>query len=184
MLNEKLYQIIPSEVCFSCDVCCRFLEEDSPLAPIFTSDEKEYLISQGADLSVFRSREDEKSSQIKLIPSKDYYICPFFETETNKCSIYANRPLDCQLYPFVLMSNKDKSCVQLGIDMLCPYSEKYFETDVFQHHLQSIIDYIETDDVMDIITTHPCLIGAYQDTVKVFHSLNQDLHYAPPSSNA
>ena len=172
MSNSKLYQIIPSEVCFSCDVCCRFLESGSPLAPIFTKDEKQHLLLQGTDSSLFRSREDGISSQIVLMPHENYYICPFFETETSKCSIYANRPLDCQLYPFVLMSNEDRSGVVLGVDLLCPYSEKYFETETFQQHLQSIINYIETDEVKDIIATHWSLIGAYQDTVKVFYTLN------------
>ena len=37
-LNPELYQIIASEVCFWCDVCCRFLEVDRPLAPIFTKE--------------------------------------------------------------------------------------------------------------------------------------------------
>ena len=166
MSNSKLYQIIPSEVCFFCDVCCRFLESGSPLAPIFTKDEKQHLLLQGTDSSLFRSREDGISSQIVLMPHENYYICPFFETETSKCSIYANRPLDCQLYPFVLMSNEDKSGIVLGVDLLCPYSEKYFETETFQQHLQSIINYIETDEVKDIIATHWSLIGAYQDTVK------------------
>lgn len=183
MSNAKLYQIIPSEVCFSCDVCCRFLDSDSPLAPIFTKDEKQRLLSQEAEATLFRQREDGLSSQTALKPHEDYFICPFFETETNECSIYTNRPLDCQLYPFALMYNADQSSVVLGVDMLCPYSEKYFETEVFQQHLQLIIDYIETDEMKEIIETHWSLIGAYQDTVKVFHTLSQDLIYATPPFN-
>ncbi len=183
MSNAKLYQIIPSEICLSCDVCCRFLESDSPLAPIFTKDEKQSLLSQGKDATLFRDREDGISSQILLRSYKDYYICPFFETETNKCSIYANRPLDCQLYPFALMYNEDRSGVVLGVDMLCPYSEAYFESEVFQQHLQSIIDYIETDEVKEIIATHWSLIGTYQDTVKVFHTLNKDILYGTTPIN-
>lgn len=172
MSNAKLVQIIPSDVCFSCDVCCRFLESDSPLAPIFTKDEKRHLLSRGTDSSLFRLREDGLSSQIALRPHENYYICPFFEVESSKCSIYGNRPLDCQLYPFSLMYNEDRSGIVLGVDMLCPYSDRYFETYLFQQHLKSIIDYIETEDVKEIIAAHKSLIGAYQDTVKVFHTLN------------
>ena len=32
-------QIVPSRVCFTCDVCCRFPERDSPLRPYFTREE-------------------------------------------------------------------------------------------------------------------------------------------------
>ena len=183
MSSESLYQIVPSEECYSCDVCCRFLEEDSPLAPIFTSEEQAHLNSHGVDLSLFESQEDGKSSQVNLKPYQDYFICPFFETETSKCSIYTYRPLDCQLYPFAIMYNEDKSRVLLGVDMLCPYSEAYFETDVFQNHLQSIIDYVESDDVRKIIETHWSLIGEHQDTVRVFHTISQDGLYGSATSD-
>ena len=95
--HTTLYQIIPSKVCFSCDVCCRFLEADSPLAPIFTETEKEKVVVHGADADLFHPQADGKSAQIQLKPHEDFYICPFFEPETSHCTIYPIRPLDCQL---------------------------------------------------------------------------------------
>ena len=173
MSNQQLYQIIPSEVCFSCDVCCRFLEVDSPLAPIFTENEKQQAISQGVDPILFQPQADETSSQIKLKPHQDFYICPFFEPETSRCTIYKIRPLDCQLYPFALMFNVDGSSVVLGVDMLCPFSEAHLETETFQQHIQYIIDYVESDAVKEQIAKNWSLIGDFQETVKVFHTLNQ-----------
>ncbi len=175
MTNTKLYQIIPSEVCFSCDVCCRFLDKNSPLAPIFTDIEKNRIISQGANPSLFQQKEDGNSSQIKLKPHNDFYICPFFEPETSRCTIYENRPFDCQLYPFSLMFNQDRSSVVLGVDMLCPFGETHFETDTFKRHIQHVIDFVESDLVKEQICTNWSLIGEYQDTVKVFHTLDYDL---------
>ena len=32
-------QIVPGKVCFACDVCCRFPEQDSALRPYFTKEE-------------------------------------------------------------------------------------------------------------------------------------------------
>ncbi len=183
MSRPKLYQIIPSEVCFSCDVCCRFLESDSPLAPIFTEAEKRHAISQGVDPTLFQPQADGKSSQIELKSYKDFYICPFFEPETNRCTIYVNRPLDCQLYPFALMFNEDRTRIVLGVDMLCPFSEAHFETETFQHHLQYVIDYVESEVVREQIAANWSLIGDYQETVKVFRTLNQKLTHAiaPPN---
>ena len=183
MSISKLYQIIPSDVCFSCDVCCRFLQSDSPLAPIFTENEKQQIISHGADPTLFQPQIDGKSSQIKLKPHKDFYICPFFEPETSRCTIYANRPLDCQLYPFALMFNEDRSSVVLGVDMLCPFGETHLETKVFQQHLKHVIYYVESETVMKQIAANWSLIGEYQDTVKVFHTLNQNLTHAIASPN-
>lgn len=172
MSSQQLYQIIPSEVCLSCDVCCRFLEKDSPLAPIFTENETERMISKGIDKTLFQPQNDGRSSQIRLKPYEDYYICPFFEPKTQKCKIYASRPLDCRLYPFTIMFSEDRTKIVLGVDMLCPFSEEHLETDLFQQHFQQVIDYIESDDVRSQIIENWCLIGEYQDTFKVFHTFN------------
>ena len=169
--NATLSQIIPSEVCFSCDVCCRFLEADSPLAPIFTGAETEKVVAAGADASLFRPQADEKSSQVQLKPYKDFYICPFFDPETSHCTIYPMRPLDCQLYPFALMRSEDRKKVVLGVDTLCPFGEEHLETEAFQRHIRDVINYIESEEVTAQIAANWCIIGDYQDTVKIVHRL-------------
>lgn len=171
--NTPLYQIIPSEVCFSCDVCCRFLEADSPLAPIFTEIEIEKAIAHGADPALFRPQGDGKSAQIQLKPHNDFYICPFFEPETSHCTIYAIRPLDCQLYPFALMHSEDGNAVVLGVDSLCPFGEAHLETEAFQQHIRQVIDYVESESVTAQIIANWSLIGDYQDTVKIVHTFAQ-----------
>ena len=169
-VNVTLYQIIPSDVCFSCDVCCRFLEADSPLAPIFTATETEEVIAHGADPALFRPQSDGKSAQIQLKPHTDFYICPFFEPETSCCTIYSIRPLDCQLYPFALMRSADGNSVVLGVDTLCPFGEAHFKTEAFQEHIRHVIDYVESESVRAQIIANWSLIGDYQDTVTIVHT--------------
>ena len=171
--NPILYQIIPSEVCFSCDVCCRFLEADSPLAPIFTETERQKAVAHGINPMLFRPQADGKSVQIRLKRHKDFYICPFFEPETSHCTIYPMRPLDCQLYPFALMFSEDGSEVVLGVDTLCPFGEKYLETEAFQRHICDVIDYVESEAVTAQIAANWSLIGDYQETVIIVHTLAQ-----------
>ena len=169
-----LYQIIPSEVCFSCDVCCRFLEADSPLAPIFTETERQKAVAHGMPIStLFRLQADGSSAQIQLKPHNDFYICPFFEPETSHCTIYPMRPLDCQLYPFALMFSEDGSEVVLGVDTLCPFGEENLETEAFQRHIRDVINYVESEVVTAQIIANWSLIGDYQDTVKIVHTLAQ-----------
>ena len=169
--NATLYQIIPADVCFSCDVCCRFLEAESPLAPIFTEAEREKVIAAGAEPSLFRPQADGKSSQVQLKPYKDFYICPFFDAATSHCTIYPIRPLDCQLYPFALMLSADGSEVVLGVDTLCPFGEEHLETEAFQQHIRGVIDYIESAAVTEQIAANWRIIGDYQETVKIVHTL-------------
>ena len=171
--TPKLYQIIPSEVCFSCDVCCRFLEVDSPLAPIFTEPEKARVVAAGAEPALFRPQVDGKSAQVHLKPYKDFYICPFFEPETSRCSIYPIRPLDCQLYPFAIMFSEDGNEVVLGVDTLCPFGEEHLETETFQQHIREVIAYVESEAVTEQIAANWSLIGDYQDTVIIVHTLTQ-----------
>ena len=171
--RPTLYQIIPSEVCFSCDVCCRFLEVDSPLAPIFTETEKARVVAEGADPGLFRPQADGASAQIQLKSHNDFYIGPFFEPETSRCTIYPIRPLDCQLYPFALMFNEDGSEVVLGVDTLCPFGEEHLETEAFQRHIRDVIDYVESEAVIAEIAAHWSLIGDYQENVIIVHTLAQ-----------
>lgn len=181
--RPTLYQIIPSEVCFSCDVCCRFLEADSPLAPIFTEMERKKAIAQGASPSQFHQQADGASAQIQLKSHNDFYICPFFAPETSRCTIYPIRPLDCRLYPFALMFSKDGSEVVLGVDTLCPFGDEHLETEAFQRHIRDVIDYVKSEAVIAEIAAHWSLIGDYQETVIIVHTL-AELTDATSATNA
>ena len=169
----QLEQIVPSKVCFSCDVCCRFLEHDSFLAPVFTQAEMEKAIAYGVDANVFRPTVDGKSAQIKLIPHGEMYICPCFNPETSECTIYPIRPLDCQIYPFALMYNQDQTQIVLGVDMICPYSETEIQTEAFQRYIDYMANYLESDSIVESIAANWRLIGPYQETVVIVRALEK-----------
>ena len=169
----QLEQIVPSKVCLSCDVCCRFLEQDSFLAPIFTQAEMRRTIANGVNPARFRPTADGKSAQVKLIPHGDMYICPCFNPETSECTIYSIRPLDCQIYPFALMYNQDRTQVVLGVDMICPYGEEEIQTEGFQHYIDYMADYLESDSVVETVAVNWQLIGSYQETVVIVRTLEK-----------
>jgi Fe-S-cluster containining protein len=116
-----LPQLVPSQVCLSCHVCCRFPAADSFLRPYFTAEEIRAAVTQGLDPSHFT---DPTGSQISLTrrdPTGEGYLCPAFDTHTFQCGIYETRPLDCQIYPLAVMWSADGEAVVLGYDAKCPF---------------------------------------------------------------
>ena len=69
------------------------------------------------------------------------------------------------------MFSEDGSEVVLGVDSLCPFGETHLETEAFQKHIRHVINYVESESVTAQILTNWSLIGDYQDTVKIVHTL-------------
>ena len=169
----ELQQIVPSKTCLSCDVCCRFPNRDSFLAPIFTDSEVRRAVGNAADRGLFLPTADGHSARVNLQPYGEIYICPFLDPNSSECIIYANRPLDCRIYPFALMYNEDETEIVLGVDMICPFAETEFQTESFQQYVDYIVAYVESELTARVITENWALIGPYQETVTVVAELGQ-----------
>ena len=70
------------------------------------------------------------------------------------------------------MHSEDGSAVVLGVDTLCPFGEAHLETETFQKHIRHVINYVESESVTAQIIANWSLIGDYQETVKIVHTLN------------
>jgi Fe-S-cluster containining protein len=166
-----LPQLVSSRVCLSCDVCCRFPEPDSPLRPYFTAEEIRRAIAQGVAPAQFP---DLNGCQVNVVPSpvSDGYLCPAFDPVTSHCRIYDVRPLDCQIYPLVVMWNADRTQVVLGWDSKCPFlrAGKGDEAGVVAY-ADRIAGLLEQEDTLETFAKHPRLIGRYQDDVVVLRPL-------------
>ena len=180
-----LPQHVPSPVCLSCDVCCRFPEVDSFLRPYFTTHEIAAAISLGLDPEAFPDRE---GSQIRLVPNPqgEGYVCPAFDAATSHCRIYEKRPLDCQIYPLAVMWSGDHSEVVLGWDSKCPFMaqargegrgargdtlEEKDRSPSMEEYAAKIATLIEREEILEIFVQHPRLIGRHQDDVVVVRQL-------------
>jgi len=116
-----LKQFIPQEICLGCDICCRFSCSETVWAPKFLEEEIKQLVDNNIlPPTFFTERCNNISHHINLEAHKDYFICPCFNTDSNKCKIYLDRPLECRLYPFLLIKNKggfyltyDKKCIYM-----------------------------------------------------------------------
>ncbi len=196
-----LPQIVPSRVCLSCDVCCRFPEPDSFLRPYFTAEEIRRAVVAGIDAAHFP---DPNGCQVKVVPQAggEGYRCPAFDPATSYCRIYEVRPLDCQIYPLAVMWNPDQTQVMLGWDSKCPFLRtateqeardrgvavvisgvpqqpndtlsRYPDTPLplgVQAYADKIAELVERDDSIETFAQHPSLIGRFQDDVVILRPL-------------
>jgi Fe-S-cluster containining protein len=165
-------QLIPSSRCLACDVCCRFPEKDSPLAPYFTADEVRRAIGRGVSPERFAHPE---GGRIELIPhpNGEGYICPAFDPNSNGCRIYDDRPLDCQLFPLALMWDSSRRTVLLGYDRKCPFVSETLLGDSLFEYGRSMAARLETDDTIQALRGNSGLIGAYQDDVMILMPLTR-----------
>lgn len=193
-------QHMPSPVCLSCDVCCRFPDVDSFLRPYFTAHEIAEAISRGIDAEAFPDRQ---GSQIRVVPNPagEGYVCSAFDPATSHCRIYEKRPLDCQIYPLAVMWSADGTEVVLGWDSKCPFFDTGSRFGVrgsgaeagAEAGRESIDEYgakiaalVEQENMLEILEHNPQLIGRYQDDVVVLRSLprlTERLGKQPRTSN-
>lgn len=162
ILKYHIRQVVPAAWCFSCDVCCRFPEKDSFLAPYFTKDEIASAIEGDISASHFPRK---NGGKITLIPYREGYLCPAFDPTTAHCKIYNCRPVDCMLYPFAIMRDIHGKEVVLGIDRKCPYVREHVEDRSLKDTSIEIAAVIESPPLLEIFALNKGLIGPYQDDV-------------------
>lgn len=159
----QLPQLVTSDDCFACDVCCRFPEQDSPLAPYFTPDEIKTAVARGVAPERFS---DPGGCRIELVrhPTGPGYLCPAFDPASNGCRIYADRPLDCRLYPFVVMHAPDGRATILGADRKCPVVQRTIAAPATEQLAVALrAQVFETHGAL--LRANPGLIGPYQRDV-------------------
>lgn len=157
-----LKKIIPSKICLSCDVCCRFLDKNASLRPIFLPHEIRPGIKPFLD----------ESGRVKLKSCENIHTCHFFKAKNNKCSIYSKRPLDCRLYPFAIMFDEKREKIVLGIDKLCPFSANPDYQDSIKDYFHYLVDLLEQKEFASLVAGNPDFIGNFQEGVAQFSSLD------------
>jgi uncharacterized protein len=182
-------QIVPSEVCCRCEVCCRFPEEHSYLRPYFTSLEIREALAHGIHPSHFPDR---SGCQVTVVPNpkEEGFLCPAFDPDTHHCRIYAVRPLDCRLYPFALMWNATRERILLGWDPKCPFllSEAGGDPSLYMvdietstlklppplwERAEAVAEFLETDSTREYLAAFPQLITAFQPDVVIIQPLER-----------
>jgi len=107
-----LKSFVPSEVCLKCDGCCRYKEADSIWRP---------------------------AGGIKTIQTCGKHFCEFFNGKDSTCGIYAKRPFECSLYPFIISKTPD--AVKVYAHLGCPYVQDHLPRAVLMPDIRGSSDF-------------------------------------------
>jgi len=155
-----LKQFVPSEVCLACDGCCRFKEEKSPWRPKMANEEIQQAVQGGLAEEIF-SKAVAASGPIKTVSCSGHHFCSFFRPENNTCGIYRARPLECQLYPFVI-TRRGKDVV-ICAHHHCPFVQHQRHTQDFEEYVAYLKNFFVEPHVIEFLKRNPLLIGEYPD---------------------
>jgi Fe-S-cluster containining protein len=163
-MHPQLPQLIPSEVCLDCPVCCRFPEKQASLSPFFFPEERsqaELIQSKGS----FREAGKGQASKAQLVACGHGFACSFFNPEDHTCQVYEARPLDCSMYPAVIMHSRDHEKVWVGADGKCPALQRPTVAARLKEYLDLIQRYLESTTLSSLIRKYPQLISEFQEEV-------------------
>lgn len=151
-------QFIPQEVCLKCKGCCRFSQEDSVWLPSLLNEEIEVLSRQGLPPSLITPY---KKIRVATFSKENVFICSLFNPEGNICKIYAFRPFECQLYPFLIKLKNRKTF--LAVDLNCPFVKDKIKTKEFSDYVKHLVDLLKSPQFAAILKNNPQIIQEYPE---------------------
>jgi uncharacterized protein len=167
----QLPQLIPSELCLECPVCCRFPEKQAGMSPFFFPEERT-RVEQLRGPSCRNAFRSEGPSKAELTPCGHGFACSFFEPSDHTCAIYESRPLDCSIYPVVVMRGRDEQGVYIGADHKCPALGRPEIAQQVTEHLDRVRHVLEDPDVARLLREYPEFIGEYQEEARDVRELS------------
>jgi len=166
-------QAIPKDYCLSCVGCCRFSEQDSVWLPCLLNEEIQELLKKNFPPSLIS--QEKKVCNIPYHPEQDNFtpplharagfICSFFRPKDNKCKIYAFRPFECRLYPFLINRKGDK--VFLALVLRCPFVKENLESQKFKEYIRYLTTFFNSPARIKILKNNPQIIQKYEDVLNL-----------------
>jgi uncharacterized protein len=162
-MQPQLPQLVPSEVCLECPVCCRFPEKQASLSPFFFEEERAQVEAiEETSRGSFRAAGPSKA---ELVECGHGFACTFFNPGDHTCRIYSVRPLDCSMYPAAVMWSKDRQQVLMGVDTKCPALKRPEVAAKLDQYLDWMQRYLENTTVSSLIRKNPDWITDFQEEV-------------------
>ncbi len=158
---HNLKQFVPSEVCMSCDGCCRFKEADSTWRPKMTGGEIKAAKQSDLFFKIFTKDKVDSTERIKTVSCEGQHFCTFLDQKTNACRVYDQRPFECRLYPFVLTKKENKTVVMTHHH--CPYIQQKRQTQEFKDYTKYLEGFLKSKDVANFVKQNSGVWEEYPD---------------------
>ncbi len=128
----NLPQVIPSEFCLKCRGCCVFREADSRWCARLMVEEEILLEKRVPGLSF--------GGRVRTEPcSAGCWRCRCLEAQSHRCRVYADRPLECALYPFLLSSEEQR--LRLYAHLACPWVVENQGSPEWSEHIATLMNF-------------------------------------------
>ena len=154
MTELSLKQFVPSEVCLKCKGCCRYKEADSAWRPKLGKDDQASL----ADLITLGNVLDDQA-YVKTIQTCGEHFCQFLKGDDNTCGIYAKRPFECSLYPFILSKTPD--LVRVYVHLSCPYVQDHLSRAHYVAHVEYLKEFFRQEEVRAFLSRNKEMFHDY-----------------------
>ena len=105
-----------------------------------------------------------------VAPDGEAWRCPFRRPDSQECTVYGQRPLDCRLYPFVLMFDEAGKEVWLGVDEVCPFAFKHQGSPALLQAADEAARLLD-GPLADAIATAPGIVSRFHDHIRPLRGL-------------
>ncbi len=161
---DSLHQLVPSEWCLQCRGCCRFPNPDDAQTPAFSPAEVQSALAAGGKPDWFQPVTPAPSQGIRLVPHASCGArCPALDLPTHQCTIYPVRPLDCQIYPYVVARDTTGERLLLGVDPKCPYIQQLGPSPVVRDIGLYLGRLLEAPEGQRMLSENPALAGRWRE---------------------
>ena len=113
--------VYPPNVCFECNkcgLCCGNTPQKTRHILLLQNEAKNIAVHSSKTISAFSTEIDDKSPYVYEMKKTQEGKCVFFES--NRCSIYSQRPLTCSFYPFELKYDLNRETHVFNVTLECP----------------------------------------------------------------
>lgn len=173
----RVQQFVPEEWCLACRRCCRFADPQDAQTPAFSTEESARAIAIGASPAWFaEAGGGSRGVRLAAHPCGGAQ-CPALESATHQCRIYAERPLDCQIYPLVVTRDASQRRLLLGADTKCPYVQQLGAARALRDYGRYVAQLFESPEGQRALSGNPALAGRPREEFWTMAPLNDP---APP----